>query len=82
MHEIMVRTLPTGCRLTAIFDASSSLFIICTRPHSLKISPVTPALHWVSSSRPFILWHRYTNAPVIDLPYVVRLCYLSFCIIS
>lgn len=28
MHEIMVHTLPIGCRLTAIFDASNHFLII------------------------------------------------------
>lgn len=27
MHEIMVRPLPAGCRLTAIYDVSASLLI-------------------------------------------------------
>ena len=38
-------------------------------------SPVTPALHWVSSSS-FQLWHQFIKAPV-DLPYVVRLRFMS-----
>ena len=53
MHQIMVQPLPSGCRLTAIFDASSSLFYrfiinILELILGKKNSLVTPALHWVS----------------------------------
>jgi len=55
MHDIMVKHLPAGCRLTSIFDASSTL----TRPLNLVTdlfiyfyfyrSAAILDPHWVSS---------------------------------
>ena len=55
MHEIMVKPLPAGCRLTAIFDVSlqKRLTICDVYTHILQNSLVTPALHWVSSLSSF-----------------------------
>ena len=47
MHQLMVKPLPSGCRLTAIFDASHQKVSV-KYMLILEYSPVTQALHWVS----------------------------------
>lgn len=62
MHEVMVRPLPAGCRLTAIYDCQFALQIVgylCgKRPRRLTILlPIYLACH---------------SGSALDLPYMVR----------
>lgn len=41
MHAIMVRPLPTGCRLTAIFDVSLLLLACLLTAKEVNLSLVT-----------------------------------------
>ena len=79
MHEIMVRPLPTGCRLTAIFDASSSSFFIIYyyRTHSLKQSCHSGTALGEQLTVLSTYAHQFIDVDwLIDLPYVVRLHYM------
>ena len=58
------------CKSPKIITSLSDSLLI------LENSPVTPALHWVSSLTSFQLWHQLNHA-LVDLPYIVRLHYMS-----
>jgi hypothetical protein len=74
MHDIMVKPLPAGCRLTAIFDVSTPVSRL-PAPELTKsvFSPVIQVLHLVSR---FGKLQGDKSANVYhcskDLPYVVR----------
>lgn len=72
MHDIMVKPLPAGCRLTAIFDASSTLTYHLNLTTELFLtSAVILDPHWVSS---LSSGHIGTVSCCVheDLPYIVR----------
>lgn len=55
MHDIMVKPLPAGCRLTAIFDVSSHLTpVVC-------LGLMTPFLHSLAILVP--LWVSLVEFP-------------------
>ena len=75
MHEIMVKGLPSKCRLTAIFDVSTNHYGLQTHHYSLlQACPSgTPLGSLVSNAYAcgFLTYHN-----ILDLPYLV--CGTSF----
>jgi len=76
MHEIMVKPLPAGCRLTAIFDVSQPDSL--TNEHVDKLSAVLGFWDspWFVAAGVYARNLLTSQCPTEDLPYLVCMLFL------